>query len=191
MRNLFKDALKNIGEIDDGEYDWMKLNNGKGWEFMKQHTAVAHLHHPNAVPNSSNRELHNQTARGTKQAVPPGRLDAELPKPGAVRGQTPARGYGAGTGTGERTGGSRPPAAEVKRKSGADIVPPEGSTAAQFQHSNQNLPSLRINSGGPAAAASPMNTTAQQTQQHVAARAQPEEPKEGGFKKIMKALCCG
>lgn len=184
LRDLFTQALKNAGEVEDGEYDWMKLNNGKGWEAMKAHPSVAHLHHANAVPNSSQRELHNANARMTKQPVPPGRLDAELPKPGAVRGQGQGR-HAAGTPT------RKDPAqyhAEMKRKSGADLGPPEGSTQAQFQHSNQNL-APRMSSSGPAMA-SPMNPNATQ-QQQVAARGQPEEPKEGGFKKLMKTLCCG
>lgn len=32
LRELFSKVLKNIGEQDDGIYDWMLLNNGKGWE---------------------------------------------------------------------------------------------------------------------------------------------------------------
>lgn len=28
-------ALESIGEKDDGVYDWMKLNNGKGWDWSK------------------------------------------------------------------------------------------------------------------------------------------------------------
>lgn len=31
LRDLFTQALKSTGEIEDGEYDWMKLNGGKGW----------------------------------------------------------------------------------------------------------------------------------------------------------------
>jgi casein kinase 1 len=180
LRDLFTQALKNAGEVEDGEYDWMKLNNGKGWEAMKAHPS-AHLHHANAVPNSSQRELHNANAR-MKQPVPPGRLDAELPKPGAVR-QNQGR-HGTGTPT------RKDPAqyhADMKRKSGADLGPPEGSTQAQFQHSNQNLPA-RMSSSGPGLQ-SPMNANPQQ--QQAAARAPPEEPKEGGFKKLMKSLCCG
>ncbi|RPA81800.1 kinase-like protein [Ascobolus immersus RN42] len=33
LRDLFTQALKPTGEVEDGEYDWLKLNNGKGWEF--------------------------------------------------------------------------------------------------------------------------------------------------------------
>ncbi|EGO24714.1 hypothetical protein SERLADRAFT_334541, partial [Serpula lacrymans var. lacrymans S7.9] len=32
LRELFAKVLKNIGEVDDGIFDWMLLNNGKGWE---------------------------------------------------------------------------------------------------------------------------------------------------------------
>ena len=32
LRALFARVLKNIGEQDDGIYDWTLLNNGKGWE---------------------------------------------------------------------------------------------------------------------------------------------------------------
>lgn len=32
LRELFSTALKNGGEEDDQQYDWMMLNNGRGWE---------------------------------------------------------------------------------------------------------------------------------------------------------------
>ncbi|KAI6116607.1 hypothetical protein EV401DRAFT_2073223 [Pisolithus croceorrhizus] len=32
LRELFTKVLKNAGESDDNIYDWMLLNNGKGWE---------------------------------------------------------------------------------------------------------------------------------------------------------------
>ena len=32
LRELFTKALKNTGEVEDGIYDWMMLNGGKGWE---------------------------------------------------------------------------------------------------------------------------------------------------------------
>ncbi|EIW68878.1 hypothetical protein TREMEDRAFT_71721 [Tremella mesenterica DSM 1558] len=35
LRELFSTALKNAGEEDDEVYDWMLLNNGKGWEASK------------------------------------------------------------------------------------------------------------------------------------------------------------
>lgn len=32
LRELFTKVLKTTGEQDDGVYDWMQLNNNKGWE---------------------------------------------------------------------------------------------------------------------------------------------------------------
>lgn len=32
LRELFSKVLKNMGEVEDGVYDWMLLNNGKGWD---------------------------------------------------------------------------------------------------------------------------------------------------------------
>ncbi|POY74368.1 hypothetical protein BMF94_2562 [Rhodotorula taiwanensis] len=32
LRELFSKVLKNRGEVDDGVFDWMQLNNGRGWE---------------------------------------------------------------------------------------------------------------------------------------------------------------
>lgn len=36
LRDLFNKVLKNLGETDDGVYDWMLLNNGKGWEVQSE-----------------------------------------------------------------------------------------------------------------------------------------------------------
>ena len=32
LRGLFDSVLKKEGTTDDGQYDWMYINNGKGWE---------------------------------------------------------------------------------------------------------------------------------------------------------------
>lgn len=32
LRDLFTKALKSMNEVEDGIYDWMLLNNGRGWE---------------------------------------------------------------------------------------------------------------------------------------------------------------
>ncbi|TIA92676.1 hypothetical protein E3P99_00527 [Wallemia hederae] len=32
LRDLFTKVLKNSGQVEDGVYDWMMINNGKGWE---------------------------------------------------------------------------------------------------------------------------------------------------------------
>jgi casein kinase 1 len=46
LRDLFTQALKNTGEVEDGEYDWMKLSHSKGGKAIEQ------LNEPNAAPNA-------------------------------------------------------------------------------------------------------------------------------------------
>ena len=82
LRELFTQALKNTGEVEDGEYDWMKLNSGKGWEAMKQHPSQIHLHQANGIPNSSQRELHGtMRAPPTSAQLTAARLNAAQPPP--------------------------------------------------------------------------------------------------------------
>ncbi|OCF34667.1 CK1/CK1/CK1-G protein kinase [Kwoniella heveanensis CBS 569] len=40
LRGLFDLALQNIGEQDDGTFDWMLLNGGKGWEMNGRQSAA-------------------------------------------------------------------------------------------------------------------------------------------------------
>lgn len=48
LRDLFTKALRATGEADDGVYDWMLLNGGKGW----QANTVSHENPPNPFPTS-------------------------------------------------------------------------------------------------------------------------------------------
>jgi casein kinase 1 len=156
----------------------MKLNNGKGWEAMKQHPSAAHLNH--GIPNTSQRELHNAT-RVSKAPMTPDRLNADLPKPGATR--APAQGAGRHVqrrdpGYTQDLGG--------KRQSNADFRAPEGgSTVAQFQHSTANLGGQPRSSG--------VQQPAMQNQQSAGQQPRPNEgqPEEKWFQKLMKTLCCG
>lgn len=172
LRELFTQALKSTGEVEDGEYDWMKLNNGKGWEVMKSHpSAVQQLHH-NVNPNSSTAvNVHGQPHRQQKTHLPIDhhRLNADLPKPGATRGPP-------GRSPREMQQGKSGHANAAKRKSMGELAPPEGSTQAQFQHSQPNLTSNRATP-----APSPNNQQAR--------RQEPDKPTAG--KRFMNLICCG
>jgi casein kinase 1 len=169
LRELFTQALKSTGEVEDGEYDWMKLNNGKGWEVMKSHSAVQQMHHSNVHQNSSTAvNVHGQAHRQQKTHLPVDhhRLNEPLPKPGATRAQP---------GRSPRDQQAR--GAEVKRKS--ELAPPDAaSNQAQFQHSQPNLNQTQ-NRATPA-----QSPNAQQPR-----RQEPE--KEGFMQKLSKILCCG
>jgi casein kinase 1 len=180
LRELFTQALKNTGDVEDGEYDWMKLNNGKGWEAMKHHPSQ-HLNAPNAVPNSSARALGGGADTPRGPATPAGvsalRLNAAQPLP-----PSPAK-PGVGK-TRDRPGVSG--AALPKRQSGAagglnDVVTPTASTQAQFQNSTANLPH-RMSQANPGINQS---STVQQGSRHPNAEQQPS-----AMQKFLKAICC-
>ncbi|KAI9829355.1 MAG: casein kinase I [Phylliscum demangeonii] len=168
LRDLFTQALKSTGEVEDGEYDWMKLNNGKGWEMMKQHPSQLHLHQPNAVANASQRDIYGgTTARGvgpgagspTPAQLTAARLNAAQPAP-----PSPVK-AGAGVGLSGKGGRERASGIGVaanhghshpKRQSAlgasataggggggpgfSEVVTPTASTQAQFQLSSSHLP---------------------------------------------------
>lgn len=178
LRDLFTQALKNTGEVEDGDYDWMKLNNGKGWEQpMKQH-AQHHLHQANAIPNSA-KELHNVPRNTTtpRPNITPDRLNqAQPPTP-----QLPAK-PGVGKTHDQRQSVA---AAPPKRQSGAagglaDVVTPTASTQAQFQNSTANLPHRMSH----AQQTMSPQVTPQNTRQAT-------EPQPTFVQKVMKVLCCG
>lgn len=47
LRELFSKVLKTLGEPDDGIFDWMLLNGGKGWEASQRaKVSRSFSHHP-------------------------------------------------------------------------------------------------------------------------------------------------
>jgi casein kinase 1 len=193
LRDLFTQAAKNAHELEDGEYDWMKLNGGRGWE-SKSSAAANHHHGVNVAPEASNRALvgapgvrgvdgrpSKSDARG---AISADRLNAAQPpppgspaKPGqAALGKTPRdRGNVSGAG-----------ANLPKRSSGLagqlNAATPSASMQAQMQTSNLDLASP--NRPSPA-------TGALQSSQARLPNGQQQEPQPTFFQKLMKALCCG
>ncbi|KAI8984728.1 kinase-like domain-containing protein [Mycotypha africana] len=63
MKDLFDKVLDDIGETDDGIYDWMLLNDGKGWEYSRHHYQPQHHppYHPynNGSNNNNRQHKHN------------------------------------------------------------------------------------------------------------------------------------
>lgn len=175
LRELFTTALKSTGEVEDGEYDWMKINNGKGWEANKHSSAGHHLPQPNIHGQNPSTavNVHGQAHRQQKTHLPVDRqrLDADLPKPGATRGPP-------GRGPRDMQQGKYTHAEQVKRKSMGELAPPEGSAKATFQHSQSNLANT------PRPAAQSPNAT-------QPPRRPTNEEKPSFMSKLMNVLCCG
>ncbi|KAJ3510487.1 hypothetical protein NLJ89_g4646 [Agrocybe chaxingu] len=96
LRELFSKVLKTLGEPEDGVYDWMLLNGGKGWE-ASSHTAASAV----ATPHREHRRERDHGRRSRQ--VPDGTTPNQLvlsPAPVHVKGSRR-------TGNGERSGNPR------------------------------------------------------------------------------------
>ncbi|KAL0954593.1 hypothetical protein HGRIS_003553 [Hohenbuehelia grisea] len=77
LRDLFAKVLKTLGEAEDGVFDWMLLNGGKGWE--AGNTPSSHLvqAHANAAPHrdyAREREREHRHRRSRQAADTTGNL---------------------------------------------------------------------------------------------------------------------
>ena len=132
LRDLFTQALKSTGESEDGEYDWMKLNGGKGWDSVNNRKPNLHGYghpyppghrHSTTNPNAQNAAAAgNSPQNGSQYAqqrsshpLPPNAVARSKSKrsrqnpsmPGqSGQGQPPQSGSGAGA-AGIATPGSR------------------------------------------------------------------------------------
>jgi casein kinase 1 len=172
LRELFTQALKDAGGVEDGEYDWMKVGKDSkkpDWD---------RLHNPNQRPGPSNLELHGNSRGGTtphqndpRARLTVDRLNAAQPPPPSPIKPNPRKDRQNAPGAimssrGPGVGGLR------------DMATPTGSTQAQFQNSTQNLPQRPMHQQHP-------------MQAPPAPNGRPVEPQPTGFQKFMKVLCCG
>ncbi|KAK4110081.1 kinase-like protein [Canariomyces notabilis] len=168
LRDLFTQALKEAGLVEDGEYDWMKKQDKKG-DWNRQT-----LHDPNARPGASAMEIHGNSRGATtrhqsEQPAPvltQGRLNATHPPlPRPVMGQPQQKQQGRPNGPGLAS--PRPAVGGYMQAAPT----PTGSSSAQ------NLPQ-RPMTHSPA-----LNSPTQQQNN--------PQPQPTGFQKFMKTLCCG
>ncbi|KZO97854.1 kinase-like protein [Calocera viscosa TUFC12733] len=89
LRELFTKVLKNLGEQEDGVYDWMLLNGGKGWEASASDPLPQTSTHPDARAHRQQRASADPRAHraSAQQLGPPQVLAAGVvpPSPALVR----------------------------------------------------------------------------------------------------------
>ena len=161
LRELFSKVLKNIGEQDDGVFDWMLINNGKGWEagnvcyqfplltrivtelFQTPASLLAQAH---ATANTPHTPRHRETSRRPRPQL----TDGSSPSTPLVLAPTPAhvknstRRPGTREGHGNRDPGTRAdvsvqPIAPISRR--ASQTPRESSGLSPHPYANAPAPS--------------------------------------------------
>lgn len=154
LRELFSKVLKTTGDQDDGIYDWMLLNNGKGWEaghvclvlvsddhetrllFLETPSQILAQAHANAgTPQTPQREHRSREhRRASRQALQEGN-PLVSPNPAHLKIST-----------------RKPTTGETSRGASRDVsgqpIPPSSKRASQQQLSTADL-RPRDSPGGP------------------------------------------
>jgi casein kinase 1 len=198
LRDLFTQAARNAQEPEDGEYDWMKLNGGRGWE-SKSSATGGHHHGINAAPDASNRALvgvrgldGRPSKTDARAAISADRLNAAQPPPPG----SPAKPGQAALGKTSRDRGnvSGVGANLPKRSSGlaaqlnANNNTPSASMQAQMQTSNLDLVSPSTARPSPATGALQSNSQGRNINNNSG---QAQEGPPTFLQKLMKVFCCG
>lgn len=182
LRELFTKALQNTGEVEDGEYDWMKLNNGKGWD-VPQRPSQSAPHRDGDMSRVALAGGQPGGQRNSRAQISQDRLNADLPnKPAQVRQSQQ---------TANKVQPRRHQNSQDLNKRGSNLLetPDAASTAPQFANSTPNLPgrlsTQAMNSRQPS------GVQPQQQQRPPPPQQQQPEQKEGFMQKVLKVLCCG
>jgi len=148
LRELFSKIIKSTNEQDDGIYDWMLLNNGKGWEAGHTPSQILAQAHANAgVAQTPQREHREHKSREHRRASrQPLQEGNPLASPNAVHLKVSSR----KPATGETSRG-------VSRDASGQPIAPSSKRASQQQLSTADLrprdPSNGITSTHPYAVA--------------------------------------
>ncbi|KAI0267709.1 kinase-like protein [Gloeopeniophorella convolvens] len=155
LRELFSKVLKTNGEQDDGVYDWMLLNNGKGWEASHTPSSLAQAHANAGTPQTPQREPREHRSRDqrrSRQALQDVNL---LVSPGSAHLKAPGRRPAGDTSRGASRDVSVQPMAPNSRRasqqqlSGADGRTREPSTGISGVHPYAAAPSSSAFRSGP------------------------------------------
>ncbi|KAL1949363.1 hypothetical protein VTO73DRAFT_8244 [Trametes versicolor] len=88
LRELFTKVLKTLGEPEDGVFDWMLLNGGKGWEAGHTSALLASAH--GGTPHTPHRDRHRDRERAHRSSRNALQEGAPSPSSPLVLAPTPA-----------------------------------------------------------------------------------------------------
>ncbi|KAF5392369.1 hypothetical protein D9757_001461 [Collybiopsis confluens] len=69
LRDLFTRVLKTLNEKEDGVYDWMLLNSGKGWEVNPPHSSSPQTHREHRRDRDRDHGTHRRGSRQPQEAA--------------------------------------------------------------------------------------------------------------------------
>lgn len=172
LRETLTKALRDAGEVEDGEYDWMRINNGKGWEAAKAYP-VQQGPHP---AHLTTREMHGSRVN-TPKPMDSSRPLPDKPQPTTwPRGQAPPPGARRPNDPQRRTDMSSAKPSDTLENKRTSRRAPEGSTA-QTAPFDSTMPTH--------------NATDNTANQNSASWPQAREQRPSGAKRFFSNICCG
>lgn len=197
LRDLLTKALRDDGSVEDGDYDWMRINNGKGWEAAKAYPVnQAPAHASNAAVIGG---IGPGAATGGRD---PGRSSTPKPQVTNDRLNNPLPDKPSGT-YGPRTSGQRREAERQIRPDGTRSKPSQqldhsdprysrGQRDSRITAGDRRWPTDTPNEQSPSQPQQPglrepaiAQPVTQPTGQGTSQVKQESKPK-----RILKALCC-
>ncbi|KAG6879890.1 hypothetical protein C0992_010243 [Termitomyces sp. T32_za158] len=148
LRELFTKVLKTLGESEDGVFDWMVLNGGKGWEAGNTSSSLlAQAHASPATPHREHRRdrererdrehgVHRRTSRQVQDNVTPATPVVHSPVPAHVKS---ARRAGEQRPSNRDISSVQPLAPTTRRASRQEVV--NSSATPPFTHPYAAAPS--------------------------------------------------
>lgn len=167
LRELFSKVLRASGEVDDGIFDWMLINNGKGWEVTGALAAIPHAPQTNRERIDRDRERERERERRHRAREREREREKErerehaTPSPLAVPAVA-ANGHGSPSPSRRRItpnvslNVNTPPGTQQNPNVSAIAIPPHSRRASAVNNSNPNV-NLNIPNY------TPNNTTANNT----------------------------
>ncbi|QRV74677.1 casein kinase [Ceratobasidium sp. AG-Ba] len=143
LRELFTKMLKDAGEVDDGVFDWMLLNGGKGWE-----ASAGHKHSSSARQGAGGHRNHHRSRQqpGSQPVTPsqpqPARTNNRLSQIQQQSAQTPI-------GSNVAMVGAPPPGTPTRRTTGGamQVIERAGSPVVQHPYASAERTSTALDGG--------------------------------------------
>ena len=171
LREILTDSLKESGAVEDGEYDWMRINGGKGWEHAKAYPVQQ-------TPYPPQGRMTPQKPSGATP-VTDERLNKNLPdKPGNTwPRETPSR-------ANMLQGNVRN--SEMRRTDPGGKPTPKYEPHTERNNRRSHQMAIPETSGPRRMETPPAPITATRTPPQPT----PSPRRESGFKRFLKSLCC-
>ncbi|KAI0783584.1 kinase-like domain-containing protein [Abortiporus biennis] len=157
LRELFSKVLKTLGEPEDGVFDWMLLNGGKGWEAGHAHANASSPHTPHREHRS--RDHH----RRSRQPIDPTSPSSPLvlaPTPARVKESSRRQTREEGSRGGSREHISVQPVAPTSRRASQQRLDRESSAGLVAPHPYASTPNSTAFRNTPYGRSSPVQPNA-------------------------------